>query len=190
MTQEEILDIRNAVDVLNRGGVILYPTDTVWGLGCDATKADAVDKIYRIKRRADSKALISLVDSTATLLRYVPEAPEVALDMADLTTSPLTIIYDNASGLASNLTADDGSAAIRIPLDDWCVRLCRTFRRPLVSTSANISGQPAPRFFHEISEEIKSAVDYVCTTRRDDTTPRRPSGIIKISGDGTFRIIR
>lgn len=183
-------DILNAVKVLRSGGLILYPTDTVWGIGCDATNADAVAKVFSLKKRDDSKALITLVDSRESLTRYAPDAPEVALEMAELTVTPLTIIYDNVSGLAKNLLADDGSAGIRIPLDDFCIELCKAFGRAIVSTSANISGRPTPGCFADIGDEVKSGVDYICRHRREDVSQHKPSGIIKISNNGTFRIIR
>lgn len=183
-------DIIGAVKTLREGGVIVYPTDTVWGIGCDATNPAAVDKVYKLKQRSDRKALITLIDSVEALNRYVPDAPQVALDLASITNAPLTIIYDDVCGLAHNLIAEDGSAAIRIPLDKFCHDLCKSFGRPIVSTSANISGESTPGCFAEISEEIKRGADYVCTTRREDTTRHNPSGIIKISTNGVFRIIR
>lgn len=188
MTFEE--DIKKAAETLRRGGVILYPTDTVWGLGCDATNADAVRRVYDIKRRADSKALIILLGDRRDLYRYVDEVPDVAMELLDISVRPTTVIYDKGINLAENVTAADGSVAIRVSSDIYCRQLCRALRRPLVSTSANISGQPTPALFSEISPEIISAVDYVAAYRRDDMTRALPSIIIKISADSTFKIIR
>ncbi len=183
-------DIRNAVSVMSRGGVILYPTDTVWGIGCDATNEAAVQRVYEIKKRADAKALISLVDSEAKVEFYVREVPAVAWDLIELSTRPLTIIFDDARNLASNLLADDGSAALRVTNEAFSKQLCFRMKRAVVSTSANVSGEPAPRTFSEISEEIKQAVDYVCTSRREETQPGTPSSIIKLGKGGEVKIIR
>lgn len=183
-------DLKAALDAVRRGGVILYPTDTVWGLGCDATNEAAVARVYHIKRRADNKALITLVDSIAALERAVSYAPDVALDMATLSDRPLTIVYDRPQGLAPNLLGPDGSAGIRITRERFSADLCRRLRRPLVSTSANVSGAPAPASFAEISPEIVGAVDYAVAYRRDDTAAARPSAVIKIGNDSSVKIIR
>lgn len=183
-------DLRQAVDVLRRGGVILYPTDTVWGIGCDARNAEAVKKVYDIKRRADSKAMIVLVDSMAMLDRTVDEIPEVAEQLIEAAFDPLTIIYDRGTGVAENLLADDGSLGVRLTREPFSAALCRALRAPLVSTSANISGEKTPMTFAEIPQEILDAVDYVCTSRRNEPTNPKPSGIIKISHGGLFKIIR
>lgn len=183
-------DIRAAVEVMNRGGVILYPTDTIWGIGCDATNAEAVKRVYEIKKRDDSKALITLVDSEAKIEFYVREVPDVAWDMIEIADKPLTLIYDGARNLASNLLAEDGSIAIRLTKEPFSSMLCRTFRRAVVSTSANVSGEPSPATFSEISPEILSAVDYVCTSRREESTPHKASSIIKIGTGGEVKIIR
>lgn len=183
-------DIKQAVDTLKRGGVVVYPTDTVWGIGCDATNPEAVRRIFEIKRRAESKALITLVDSLAMLERYVDDIPEVALQLVEESVDPLTVIYDHPRGLAPELLADDGSAGIRLTREQYSAALCRGLRRPIVSTSANISGEPTPATFSQISPEILSAADYVAEYRRDDTTPRRPSSVIKISSGGLFKILR
>lgn len=183
-------DLREALGVMNRGGVILYPTDTIWGLGCDATDEAAVQRIYQIKRRIDSKALITLVDSEAKLQNYVREVPEVAWDLIELSTRPLTIVFDGARNLAPNLLADDGSVAIRITREPFSRELCMRMKRAVVSTSANISGCPAPRSFSEIPEEIKAAVDYVCTSRRDETQTPPASSIIKLGCGGEVKVIR
>lgn len=183
-------DIRRALDVLNKGGVILYPTDTIWGIGCDATNEKAVSRVYAIKRRTDAKALITLVDSEAKIQGYVREIPDVAWQLIDCSTRPLTIIYDGARHLAPNLLAEDGSVAIRLTREAFSRELCLRFHRPIVSTSANLSGEPSPATFDDISEDIKQAVDYVCTSRRDDRTPARPSSIIKLAANGEVKIIR
>lgn len=183
-------DIRRALDVLNKGGVILYPTDTIWGIGCDATNEEAVSRVYAIKRRTDAKALITLVDSEAKIQGYVREIPDVAWQLIDCSTRPLTIIYDGARHLAPNLLAEDGSVAIRLTREAFSRELCLRFHRPIVSTSANLSGEPSPATFDDISEDIKQAVDYVCTSRHDDRTPARPSSIIKLAANGEVKIIR
>lgn len=183
-------DIRTAVEVMNRGGVILYPTDTIWGIGCDATNPEAVKRVYEIKRRDDSKALITLVDSEAKIEFYVRDVPNVAWNLIDVSDSPLTLIYDGARNLAPNLIADDGSVAIRLTKEPFSSRLCRAFRRAIVSTSANVSGEPSPKTFSQISEEVLSAVDYVCTSRRNECEPHKPSSIIKIGTGGEIKIIR
>lgn len=183
-------DVRHAAQALRSGGVILYPTDTVWGLGCDATNPEAVAKIYAIKRRAESKSMLTLMRNEAQVERYVREPEEIAFDLMRETVSPLTVIFDGATGLAPNLVADDGSIGIRIPRERFCEELLRLFPRPVVSTSANVSGSPAPAFFHEIDPGIAAAVDYVAEYRRDDTTPHSPSSIIKVSKGGVFKILR
>ena len=187
---DQAQDIKNAVEVLRRGGVILYPTDTVWGIGCDATNAEAVARVYSIKQRDDSKALICLVDSEARLQRYVREVPDVAWDLMELTTKPTTIILDGAVNLAPNLIASDGSIALRITHETFSHELCYRFQRALVSTSANISGQPAAANYGDIAPEIIEAVDYVCHTRRQEHKPHTPSSIIKLGLDGEVKIIR
>lgn len=173
-------DIKKAVEVMKNGGVILYPTDTVWGIGCDATNAEAVAKVYKIKQRDDSKALICLVDSDARLQRYVRNAPEVAWNVMELATKPTTVIFDEAVNLAPNLIAEDGSIAMRITNEEFSKELCYRFQKPIVSTSANISGQPAAQNYCDISEELLNAVDYVCFSRRQEHKPHTPSSIIKI----------
>lgn len=183
-------DIKKAVEVMKNGGVILYPTDTVWGIGCDATNEEAVAKVYKIKKRDDSKALICLVDSDTRLQRYVRNAPEVAWSVMELATKPTTIIFDNAVNLAPNLIAEDGSIAIRITNEEFSKELCYRFQKPIVSTSANISGQPAAENYCDISEELLNAVDYVCFSRRQEHKPHTPSSIIKIKNNGEINIIR
>lgn len=183
-------DIRNAVETMRRGGIILYPTDTVWGIGCDATNAEAVAKVYNIKHRDDSKALICLVDSEARLQRYVRDIPNVAWDIFELSVKPTTIILDNAVNLAPNLIADDGSIAMRITKEPFSKELCYRFQKAIVSTSANISGEPAAQNFCDISQDIINAVDYVCWTRRQEHKPHTPSSIIKLTANGEVTIIR
>lgn len=173
-----------------KGGVILYPTDTVWGIGCDATNEEAVKRVFEIKRRADSKAMLVLVDSTAKVDFYVSEVPNVAWDLIEMTTKPLTIIYDGARNLAPNLIAEDGSVGIRVTSEEFSKQLCFRFKKAIVSTSANISGEPAPAVFSEISEEIKNAVDYIVDYRRDETGSAKPSSIIKLGKGGTVKVIR
>lgn len=188
MNQQE--DIKNAIEVMKQGGVILYPTDTVWGIGCDATNAEAVAKVYKIKKRDDSKALICLVDSDARLQRYVRNVPNVAWDILDIAIKPTTIILDGAINLAPNLIAEDGSIALRITKEPFSHELCYRFQKPLVSTSANISGEPAAANYNDISQELLDAVDYVCFSRRQEHKPHTPSSIIKLKEDGEVTIIR
>ena len=183
-------DISEAVRVLRQGGVILYPTDTVWGIGCDATNAEAVAKVYKIKQRAEAKALITLVADLGALERTVEGIPDVAYDLIAFSEKPLTIIYDRGIGVAPNLLAEDGSLAVRVTREEFSATLCRALRRPLVSTSANLSAQPTPAIYAQISDEIKNAVDYICVSRRDETTPRKSSTIMRLSADGRFNIIR
>ena len=175
---------------MQKGGVILYPTDTVWGIGCDATNEEAVKRVYEIKRRADSKAMLVLVDSPVKVDFYVRNVPPVAWDLIAMTTKPLTIIYDGARNLAPNLLAEDGSVGIRVTSEAFSKELCFRFRKAIVSTSANISGQPAPAVFSEISEEIKNAVDYVVDFRREETGHPKPSSIIKLGEGGVVKVIR
>lgn len=183
-------DINACVRVMRQGRIVLYPTDTVWGIGCDATNDEAVEKIYALKRRRESKACISLVDSIATLERYVEVLPEAAEMLIDVAVEPLTIIYDSPRGISSELKAADGSAAFRISQERFSRELCRRLRKPVVSTSANISGSAAPAFFDEIAQEIIEGVDYAVKYRRDDMTPHKPSGIIKVGNNGVIKIIR
>ena len=188
MTREE--DIRQAVETMRKGGVILYPTDTVWGIGCDATNAEAVARIYKIKQRDDSKPMICLVDSDARLQRYVRNVPNVAWELLDCVDKPTTVILDGAVNLASNLIADDGSIALRITDEPFSKELCYRFQKAVVSTSANISGEPAAQNYCDISQDILDAVDYVCWSRRQEHKPHTPSSIIKLGMDGEVRIIR
>lgn len=188
MTQKE--DIQNAVNVMRKGGVILYPTDTVWGIGCDATNAEAVAKVYRIKQRDDSKALICLADSVDRVQRYVRDVPPVALDLMELAEKPTTVVLDGAVNLAPNLIAEDGSIALRVTNEPFSKELCYRFQKAIVSTSANISGEPTAQNYRDIAPEILEAVDYVCWTRRQEHQPHTPSSIIKLTKDGRVTIIR
>jgi L-threonylcarbamoyladenylate synthase len=183
-------DIRKAVEVMRQGGVILYPTDTIWGIGCDATNAEAVAKVYEIKKRDDSKALICLVDSDARLQKYVMKVPNVAWDVMDLASKPTTVVLDHAVNLAPNLIAEDGSIAMRITRESFSKELCYRFQKPIVSTSANVSGEESPQNYRDISQEIIDAVDYVCWSRRNEHKPHEASSIIKIAEDGEVKIIR
>lgn len=183
-------DINNAVEVMRRGGIILYPTDTVWGIGCDATNAEAVARIYEIKKRDDSKAMICLVDSDVRMQRYVRDVPEVAWDILELATKPTTVILDNATNLAPNLIAEDGSIAMRIAKEAFSKELCYRFQKPIVSTSVNISGEPAAQNFRDIAPELIEAADYVCFSRRQEHKPHTPSSIIRLDKDGGVKIIR
>lgn len=183
-------DLKQAVEIFKNGGVILYPTDTIWGIGCDATNPEAVARIYRIKKREDSKSMLVLMENPALLERYVDDVPEVAWDLVEITTTPLTVIYPGAKNLSPNLIAEDGSIGIRFTKEEFTSKLLQRFRRPIVSTSANISGQKPPAFFDEISEEIKNQVDYIVEYRQDDVTPSQPSSIIKLWPDGRIDIIR
>jgi len=203
MTQEQ--DIRNAVETLRKGGVILYPTDTVWGIGCDASNEAAVRRVYEIKQRDDSKALICLVDSDARLQRYVRNVPDVAWQLIDCLTPPegsqgkntgeksqrpTTLILDGAVNLAPNLIAEDGSIGIRITHESFSHELCYRFQKAIVSTSANISGEPAAQNYCDIDPRIIEKVDYVCWSRRQEHKPHQPSAIIRLRPDGEITIIR
>ena len=183
-------DIAQCLKVLNAGGLILYPTDTVWGIGCDATNAEAVKRVYQLKQRDDSKALIVLIDSAEHLDHYVVDVPEIALELIDVAVKPLTIIYEGAYNLASNVLGDEDSVGIRIPNDEFCHRLCERYGKPIVSTSANVSGHSTARTFAEIDPSIVEGVDYAVQYRRNDDSRRQPSNIILLSRDGTFKIIR
>ena len=188
MTQKE--DIKNAIDAMRKGGIILYPTDTVWGIGCDATNAEAVAKVYKIKQRDDSKALICLADSVDRVQRYVRDVPSVAWDLMEIADKPTTVILDGAVNLAPNLIAEDGSIGLRITNEEFSKELCYRFQKPIVSTSVNISGEPAAQNYCDIAPEILEAADYVCWTRRQEHKPHKPSSIVKISRDGQVTIIR
>ena len=192
MTREE--DIRKAVETMRKGGVILYPTDTVWGIGCDATNVEAVKRVYEIKQRDDSKALICLVDSDARLQRYFRRVPDVAWQLIDSLKDsegkPTTLILDGAINLAPNLIAEDGSVGIRITNEPFSKELCYRFQKAIVSTSANISGEPAAQNYGDIDPRILEAVDYVCWSRRQEHKPHTPSSIIRLRENGEVEVIR
>ncbi len=183
-------DVVNALKVLKDGGIILYPTDTIWGIGCDATNAEAVKRVYEIKQREDSKSMLVLLENPNFILSYIDEMPEVAWDLIEFAVKPTTIIYDKAKNLPKNLIAEDGSIGIRITKEAFTTKLLQRFRKPLVSTSANISGQSSPQNFSEISEEIKSKADYIVKYRQDEATNPAPSSIIKLGVSGLIKIIR
>lgn len=183
-------EVESTLEVLRNGGIILYPTDTIWGLGCDATNAEAIKKIYSIKQREDTKSLIILMADEREILQHVA-APDLSVfDFIERQTRPTTIIFENAVGLPSNLIAQDGSIAIRLAGDVFCRHLIKRLRKPIVSTSANISGQPSPQTFKNVSEEIKNSVDHIVQWRQDDETPAQPSQIIKWNNDGSYVVIR
>ena len=192
MTREE--DIKQAVETMRKGGVILYPTDTVWGIGCDATNAEAVKRVYEIKQREDSKALICLVDSDARMQRYFRNVPDVAWQLVDglkdSDAKPTTLVLDGAVNLAENLIAEDGSVGMRITNEPFSKELCYRFQKAIVSTSANISGEPAAQNYCDIDSRIIEAVDYVCWSRRQEHKPHTPSSIIKLKENGEVTIIR
>ena len=183
-------DIKQCLKVLSDGGLILYPTDTVWGIGCDATNAEAVKRVYQLKQRDDSKALIVLIDSAEHLDHYVVDVPLIARELIDVAVKPLTIIYEGAYNLAPNVLGDEDSVGIRIPNDEFCHQLCQRFGKPIVSTSANVSGENTAKTFGDIVPGIVQGVDYAVEYRRDDTTAHQPSNIIQLKRDGTFKIIR
>jgi len=183
-------ELRSALEVLKRKGIILYPTDTVWGIGCDATDEAAVDRIYAIKKRPDKKSMIILVDHQDRLYQYMDQVPEMALNLIRITDKPLTIIYPGARNIAQNLFGDDGSLGIRVVRDPFCKSLIEKLEKPIVSTSANFSGMPWPANFGSIDPEIVNAMDYVVAGRRHETVTGRPSGIIKIGLNGEVQVIR
>lgn len=183
-------DMARALDTLRTGGIILYPTDTVWGIGCDATDSAAVRRIFDLKRRSDTKSMLVLVGSQGELQRAVEHVPDAAWMLLDVAVNPMTIIYDRPVGLAPELLAEDGSAGIRVTSELFSGTLCRRLGHPLVSTSANVSGERTPATFAEISPEIIAGVDYVCEFRRDDTRRSAPSNIIKVSDSGIVKVIR
>jgi L-threonylcarbamoyladenylate synthase len=183
-------EIKRCLEVLRRGGTILYPTDTIWGIGCDATSERAVDKIYGIKKRLETKSLIILLDDEEKIARYVTSVPEIARDLINGVDKPTTVIYPGARNLPKNLVASDGTVAIRIVRNDFCKALIQAFGKPIVSSSANISGEPAPSLFKNISETIKQSVDYSVSLYQNLIQEMRPSRIIKISENGEFEVIR
>ncbi|SDF46332.1 L-threonylcarbamoyladenylate synthase [Cellulophaga baltica] len=182
-------EINKCIEILSKGGLILYPTDTVWGIGCDATNEEAVAKIYALKKRANTKTMICLVANDFMLEKHVSAVPEVAYDIIDLATKPTTIVYDAPKGVAKNLVAEDNTLAIRIASDKFCQYLINKFKKPIVSTSANIAGEPTPQTFKEISGAILKGVDYVVNLHQDKNS-ETPSSIIKLGNDGVVKIIR
>ncbi|MCI5450313.1 threonylcarbamoyl-AMP synthase [bacterium] len=191
MTQKDIAeDIRQAVQVLRQGGLILYPTDTIWGIGCDATNEDAVRRVFRLKNRDDSKALICLVDSANRMQMYSRGIPDVAWDLVEYSEKPLTLILDGAVNLAPSLVAADGSVGIRVTSENISKELCFRFQKAIVSTSANISGRPSPARFMDIEPEVINGVDYVMRSRQNDTKPSSPSRIVRLRADGEISFIR
>jgi L-threonylcarbamoyladenylate synthase len=183
-------DIEACLRVLESGGLILYPTDTIWGIGCDATNEEAIEKIFTLKKRIETKALIVLIADERSLLQYVASPHIEVFDYIQGVSKPTTIIYENAIGLASNLLAEDGSVGIRICADEFCKHLIKRFRKPIVSTSANVSGFPPPKVFSDIDIAVKEGVDYVVHYRQDDTIPVEPSAVVKCNKDGRFTILR
>ncbi|MBE3085113.1 MAG: threonylcarbamoyl-AMP synthase [Bacteroidetes bacterium] len=188
MTFDE--DIKESLITLRNGGIILYPTDTIWGLGCDATNPSAIEKIFRIKSRSDSKSLIILVDGEQMLDRYVKDIPEIVYELTSVSDSPLTIIYPTGKNLAAGVCSEDGSVGIRICHDEFCRELISRFRKPIVSTSANFSGKPSPENFSEIEKSIIDSVDFVVKHRQNDRQKYSASPIIKLEQNGTIKIIR
>lgn len=189
MTEKLKEEIRKADEILRKGGVILYPTDTVWGLGCDATNDAAVKRIYEIKKRADNKSMLVLLDDAGKIASYA-DVPDIALDLIEVADKPTTIIYPNAKYLAPSIIGEDKTIGIRITNEEFSKSLIYRFRKPIVSTSANISGEESPRFFCEISDEIKNAVDYIVDFRQNETKIAHPSCIIKLGIGGQIQIIR
>ena len=183
-------DLKEAVKVMKEGGIILYPTDTVWGIGCDAANEEAVRKIYELKKREDSKSMLVLVGSEGMLQRTVKDVPEIAWQLIEAAVNPMTIIYDHPTGVADSLRAEDGSLGIRITSEKFSRMLCERMRGPIVSTSANVSGKPTPMTFAEISSEIKNGVDYVCRFRQKEKASSKPSNIIKITRENIVKVIR
>ncbi len=184
------LEIKNALEVLRKGGVILYPTDTVWGIGCDATNSEAVSKVYQIKQREDTKSMLVLIDKPGRIPSYISEMPEIAWDLIELSDKPLTIIYPKAKNLAPNLIASDGSVGIRVVNHEFCSKLIGRFGKPIVSTSANISGKQYPKSFHDIDKEIKDNVDYIVPEEFDLPISDQPSSIIMLGVNGEIKVIR
>lgn len=183
-------DLKEAVRIMKEGGIILYPTDTVWGIGCDARNEEAVRRIYGLKQREDSKSMLVLVGSEGMLQRTVKDVPEIAWQLIDVAVNPLTIIYDFPTGVAENLKAEDGSLGVRITSEKFSRTLCERLKGPIVSTSANVSGKPTPRTFAEISSEIKNGVDYVCRFRQKEKAGAKPSNIIKVTRGNVVKVIR
>ena len=183
-------DIQNCLNTLREGGIILYPTDTVWGIGCDASNPQAIQKIYDLKGRTSSKALITLVGSEVMLERTVLNMPEVAWDLIESANRPLTLIYDEVKGIAPNAIAEDGSCGIRLAKDTFCQQLIQRLGKPIISTSANVSGEETPKDFRSISDTILKGVDFVVNYRQNEATSQKSSNIIKLKNNGEIKIIR
>jgi len=183
-------EIKNVIEVLRKGGSILYPTDTVWGLGCDARNKEAVSKLFKIKQRVEYKSMVVLVSNEAMLTRYVKEVPSIAWELLEAATEPLTIIYPNGRMLAENLIAADGSVGIRLVKDEFCKQLIQKFGKPIVSTSANISGEESPTSFKSITLDILNSVDYIVNLRRNEVSQAKPSTIIKVGENNEVKILR
>lgn len=191
MLDEKVLEeIKKCAEVMAAGGLILYPTDTIWGIGCDATNAAAVEKVFALKKRNSAQSLISLVSDNSMLNKCVREVPSAAWDIMEYSEKPVTIVYDNAFMLAENVVSEDGTAAIRLTKDEFCNRLVHKFKKPVISTSANISGEPNAETFHDISNEIKSRVDYIVRYRQHEKKQVKPSSVIQIKNNGVIKIIR
>jgi L-threonylcarbamoyladenylate synthase len=183
-------DIQKTIEILHSGGLILYPTDTIWGIGCDATNEEAVEKVFKLKGRMNGKPLIILLDNDNKLASYVREIPDVAYQLIEYAEKPLTIIYDGAKNLAENLIAEDGSIGVRVTAHPFCKELLHRFKKPIVSTSANLSGSPSPESFYDISQEIKNGVDYIVNYGQDEINEYKASTIMKLGASGEFRLIR
>lgn len=183
-------EIKTTIEVLKNGGIILYPTDTIWGIGCDATNKEAIEKIYQLKKRTDAKSMIILVHDLKMIYDYIKEMPDVALQLIEVNDQPMTLVYPGAENLAENVINSDGTIAIRITSDLFCKELIKKFKKPIVSTSANISGQQSPENFRTISKDISQNVDYIVKHRQNDNTKKIPSSIIKIGLKGEIEIIR
>jgi L-threonylcarbamoyladenylate synthase len=183
-------EISKALAVLQKGGIILYPTDTIWGIGCDAGNAEAVKKIYTLKQRDESKSMIILLDNDNKLVSYINEVPDVAYDLIQYAENPLTLVMPSAKNIAPNLIAADGSVGLRVVKHPFCEQLIQRLRKPLVSTSANVSGKPSPKNFNDIDEEIINGVDYVVDLEQHDHTEKKPSTIMRLEPGGRFEFIR
>jgi len=183
-------DIKQCVQILETGGTILYPTDTVWGLGCNALNENAVDKIFEIKKRPKEKSLVILLAEAKDILQYIAAPHPDIIDIVQHFETPTTVIYEGPLGFPDNVIAADGTIAIRIPDDPFCIALLKRYRKPIVSTSANISGEPTPAFFNMVAQDIVSGADYVVNYRQDDVLPRKPSRLVKINDDGSLHILR
>ncbi|WP_342647761.1 L-threonylcarbamoyladenylate synthase [Mucilaginibacter sp. CSA2-8R] len=183
-------EVKNALEVINQGGIILYPTDTIWGLGCDATNTEAIQKIYALKQRAQEKSMIILLDTENKLESYIREVPAIAYDLIEFAENPLTLVMPGAKNISPALIAADGSVGVRVSTHPFCQQLIQRLRKPLVSTSANISGQPSPQNFSQVSDEIINGVDYVVNQDQHDLSIKKPSTIMRLEPDGKFAFIR